>query len=298
MPTMADLKEIVGSLYGAKPERTLYHYTSLSAIHGIIKDNGLWATDIHYFTDSHELKHAVDVLSHEVRIRLEQYSPERKLLAQLQDWLHWRLAKGHLLFVTSFTEKGNLLSQWRGYCSYEKGLSLGFEPTHVSACASREGFRLGRCIYDSKTQMELAEAAVDAIESFALSRGEASAQNAHPSQSYHSVFAEIEPDLLCIAALMKHPSFEEETEWRAVSPVVSDYVRTMISYRVGKAMLIPYVVLPLHNSSTVKLALEHVYLGPTPQNNLSMNSLSQFLSASGVSPKKGITACQIPLYET
>jgi hypothetical protein len=294
----ADFQKIVNSLYGAKPEKTLYHYTSLSALHSIVSSGGLWATDIHYFSDSHELRHAVSVLVHEVQSRQRSGTRDAKLLYQLEQWLRERIPNGNILFVTSFTENGNLLSQWRGYCSYGRGLSLGFVAKHVRACVLAQGFRFGRCIYDIESQTELAKISIDAVERFALTRGEAPANAAHPSQSYHPAFSELENDLLCIAALMKHPGFKEESEWRAVSPVVTDYVRTRINYRVGKAMLIPYVLLPLVDSSTGKLALEHVFLGPTPQNGLSMNSLTQFLSASGVSPRSGITACQIPLYET
>ena len=51
------MNAIVDPLYKLQPTGRLYHYTSLDAIQNIIKEHGLWATDIHYFNDSAELGH-------------------------------------------------------------------------------------------------------------------------------------------------------------------------------------------------------------------------------------------------
>lgn len=289
------IKNIVESLYAESPEKTLYHYTSLTGLLGIIKSQSLWASDIRFFNDAAEMKHTADLLRNEISRRLEQGEGNSKLLSQFRDWISHRITDGHMLFVTSLTANGNLLSQWRGYCPLGKGVSVGFNPTIISRCANRQSFLIGKCIYDSVRQNQITKNIIEDIEKVATQRGEnTDPSKRHPTQSFHDVFEEVEADLLRVAAILKHPSFKEEEEWRAVSLVLTNYVKSPISYREGISMLIPYLEFSLIPDSASKMEIQHVFLGPTPNNNLSMTSLSRCLSKKGVSLKEGITACQIP----
>jgi hypothetical protein len=59
-------------------------------------------------------------------------------------------------------------------------------------------------------------------------------------------------------------------------------------------MLVPYVEFELLQKKDKPIAIEHIFLGPTPNINISMNSLTMFLAKNGVNPEKGITYCEIP----
>lgn len=278
------MNTIVAPLYELKPNSRLYHYTSLDAIQNIVKEGGLWATDIHYFNDSAELGHTAGLLRSEIRRRLADGIGNRAILDQMLQWAGERITNGHTLFVTSLTPDGNLLSQWRGYCSYGKGLSLGFSAAHVVRCAAEQSYNLGQCIYDSSRQREIVRAIINIVEALAASEGPAPPSKAHPSQSYYPTFSKCEDAILRIAALFKDSAFKEEAEWRAVSPVVSDYVHDDIEYRTGQSTLVPYKLFKLVRAGQAKLELEHLFIGPTPHMGLSMNSLVQFLSRNGLSP--------------
>jgi hypothetical protein len=114
------------------------------------------------------------------------------------------------------------------------------------------------------------------------------------SQSYYDIFEQIESDLLRIAVLLKHPSFQEEAEWRIVSPVITDYVTSPVLFREGTSMLVPYFEFKLAPSQNEPIDLEHIFLGPTPNISLSMNSLALYLAKKGIRPREGISYCQIP----
>jgi len=290
--------EVAKQLYAENPTEVLYHYTSLDAINGIVESKSLWPTDIRYFQDAAEMRHTAEWLRFEIGQRIEQKATNAKLLGQFREWLSHRLTSGHMLFVVSFTANGNLLSQWRGYCSHGKGISLGFDPNHISKCAQKQAFQMTRCIYDSNEKRQIVAKIIDAIEAVAQERGEnKDASKRHPSQSFYDVFEEVEGDLLRIAAAIKHNSFKEEQEWRVVSPIITNYVQTPISYRNGSAMLIPYINFGLVKRDADLVNFEHIFLGPTSNSGLSMHSLSNYLSKKMVSPKKGITYCQIPYRE-
>ena len=292
------IKDITDALYAASPDKTLYHYTSFMGLLGIIRSQSFWASDIRYFNDASEMKHTADLLRNEISRRLEQEEGNSKLLIQFRDWISHRISDGHMIFVTSLTANGNLLSQWRGYCPLGKGVSVGFKPDTIFTCASKQSFSIGKCIYDRNTQNITIKQIIQEIEILAATMGEnTNLSKRPPTHSYYDIFEAVEADLLRIAAILKHPSFEEEEEWRAVSPVLTNYVQSPIEYREGISMLIPYIEFSLVPEDESTMVIHHVFLSPTPNNNLSMSSLSRFLAKKGVSPKEGITACQIPFHQ-
>lgn len=293
------IKNITEKLYSDIPQETLYHYTTFPGLLGIVEQGVLWASDIRYMNDSAEMRHTVDLIEVAVARRISAGQSNQRLLSQFLDWVSNRIANGHMLFGASFRSNGNLLSQWRGYSSVGKGVSIGFNPNYIMTCARGQSFQLGKCIYHAAEQEPLIEQILNAVEMLALKHGEITDESKrHPSHSYYHVFELIESDLLRIAAILKHPSFKEEEEWRIVSPVLSDYVTSPVLFREGTSMLLPYLEIRLSAGQDVPISLEHVFLGPTPNINLSMNSLTMFLSKKGVEVKQGITYCQIPYRQT
>ena len=289
------IKNITGQLYAGTPTETIYHYTSFPGLIGIVEKRVLWASDILYMNDSAEMNHTVELIKAEVAVRVDDTRTNQKLLAQFLDWVSNRISSGHMLFAASFRANGNLLSQWRGYSALGKGVSIGFDPQYLLACANRQSFQLGQCVYDPAQQQALIKKVIESVECLAEEFGENTDEAKRlPTESYYDVFERVESDLLRIAALLKHPSFQEEEEWRIVSPVLDDYVQTPVQFREGTSMLVPYLEFKLGLDENESIELEHVVLGPTPNINLSMNSLTMFLSKMRVKLKAGISYCQIP----
>lgn len=279
------LNDITRQLYTGKPDGSLYHYTTFRGLMGIVENRCLWASDIRYMNDSAELRHTVNLLSREVTQRLDDPRSNATALNSFVDWVSHRVTNGHLVFASSFRSHGNLLSQWRGYSTVGKGVSLGFDSDYIVHCAREQSFVVGQCIYDPKLQHELIAAVIDVVSE--VTRGQ-------PQEQWHHLFAELETELLRIAALLKHPSFAEEQEWRIVSPAMTDFMSAQIRFREGTSMLVPYCELELRTSDTPRLPLEHIYLGPTAHITLSLNSLAMYLQKHGAAPRRGIDYCDIP----
>jgi hypothetical protein len=121
---------------------------------------------------------------------------------------------------------------------FGQGVSIAFEPAALAAGARQASFMMGRCIYDHERQMAVAGQVLDYI----VDQGtrSASAKPAVPHQSHYGLFQDIEPAFLQIAVLMKNGAFQEEQEWRLVSPVHNNYVEPPILYREGAFSLVPY----------------------------------------------------------
>jgi hypothetical protein len=287
------IEHITDRLFSATPQSTLYHYSTLAGVLGIVSSGELRASDIRYMNDSAELRHTLDILRSHITRRVLAGSDNPELLHELLDWLSHRIVSGPMVFGASFRANGNLLSQWRGYSVHGKGVSLGFNAQQIGACARRQHFQVGKCVYDLTEQTALMEQLVDVIERRATQLVPPVDKGALPGR-WHRLFEEVEGDLLRVAAILKHPSFEEEQEWRIVSPVLSYGQNRRIHFREGTSMLVPYYAFDLVGDDGAGLELDHVYLGPTSNIELSMNSLKLFLAKHGAQPARGIGYCDIP----
>jgi len=283
------LDALTRQLFSARPRETLYHYTTLTGLQGIVGSAELRASDIRYMNDSTELRHTLELLNQQITRRILAGVDNPELLNALLDWLSHRIVSGPMLFGASFRANGNLLSQWRGYSVHGKGVSMGMSPEQILSRAAAQSFEVTRCIYDRSEQERLINSIVDAVESLAAEHDMQELVNGEPWQS---LFQRIEGDLLRIAAVLKHPTFEEEQEWRIISPVMHR-LTDRVEFREGISMLIPYFNFDLRDEAG-RLRLEHVYLGPTSNTDLSMNSLALYLEQRGASPRRGITYCDIP----
>ncbi len=280
-------------LYEEKPSHQLYHYTSIDSLLSIVKDRALWATELKYLNDSQEFRYFAELMRQKTLV-YDAFGNEAEIDAtnQLRSWITDWFVDGALVFTTSFTEKGNVLSQWRGYCEHGKGVSLGFDPSAIVGCADQASFKLGRCIYDWKRHDFLAMEVVNRLVKAAVENGPDATK--HVSQCYHHTFEAAAADIIRIAVLTKHPAFQEEEEWRCVSQPVKNYVEAPIEYRAGRVSLIPFIRFPLPVINDA-LAVQTAIVGPSPSPELAFNGIARFLSKyAATGQQRAIVACQIP----
>ena len=277
------IEHITSEIFSREPKETLYHYTTFKGLFGIVESRSLWASDIRYMNDAAEFRHTVDLVRKEIKRRINNKADNVQLLNAFADWLSRKLTNGHLLFACSFRENGNLLSQWRGYSSIGKGVSLGFNPDLLSKLAKQQGFKIARCIYNPEEQAVLIAKLVNALEELAVEL---------QGLDYEQLFDRIEADVLTITAILKHPSFQEESEWRVISPSYSEQSCPNVKFREGTSVIVPYLAFELSHEE--KLPLQHVFLGPSPNSPSSINSLKMFLARHDAMPMQGISNCKIP----
>lgn len=294
------IETIAQSLYADTPEELLYHYTTISGFKGIVESRTLWASDVRYMNDSAELQYIVSLLQD----CSESYQDHKQFLKRFIDWMIHRITNGHMVFAASFRANGNLLSQWRGYSQIGKGVSIGFKNEDILSLALANQFQLGRCIYQREKQLALINSVIETLLSISPA---IDVECSRDESRLDTLFNRIEADMLRIAALLKHPSFAEEDEWRLVSPVITDYLSEPVYFRESISMLIPFYAFPLVEEAVVKglgedkntvaqraIPIEHVFVGPTPHSTLSLNSIRLYLQKQGVKLGKEISYCKIP----
>lgn len=254
----------------------LYHYTGIDALLGMANERKVWASHAYYLSDSREIVHACMVLKEVLSQRLDSgEGEERVFIGQFRDWLDTFVSVPHHLFVFSLSEERSLLSQWRSYTPHGKGVSLGFMPGTLDAMLSASGARLAKCVYEQRAHVHFVWELVNKLlETFQQRLSTIDTTKHHPTQKYHGFLEEFRGPMLQALAVIKHPAFEEEKEWRIVSSYFPRYSVPEIKFREGASILTPYIEIDLPQGTL----FDSVTLGPTEHNNLSFSALSAFLT--------------------
>lgn len=202
------------------------------------------------------------------------------------------------LYVASFSEKADLLSQWRGYCPAGAGLCLGFGFDHLRDFCQARGYRLEQCIYEHSQQIQHVETLVtQCLERFpkpALARsdyenldskGQVDAEidyRLRTSEGPDKPQADAAVEWLCVeiselAPLFKNEGFHEESEWR----IVAKGPREPVKFRASPSYLAPYVELGVLSGAGVS-ALREVIVGPNPNQRRCESSIKMLLDSFGL----------------
>jgi hypothetical protein len=214
--------------------------------------------------DFEEFRHGLGIAKRIANRRAsEAASQDKPLLDRLASVVE-QYEKVHL-FVSSFTENGDILSQWRGYSS-NGGVSLGFVFKDLQKIASKNGFRLIKCIYDDHEKELIAEEFIEnALARYAKTDGSPDAID-NIAYSYMGLY-------IPVAIAFKNKAFAEESEWRLVSHMINqDDPR--IDVRATSTMLIPYFNIDLSLGTDPKglktIGLDKLTVGPSrEQSNVS-----------------------------
>lgn len=243
--------------------KTIYHYTSIHGLYGIINSGEIWTSKIKYSNDSSELLHAIKIAEEYFNTIYDDSNQKRVI----DSWINEinAMYNSHI-FICSFTKNSDLLSQWRGYGGKTSGYSIGFDTATLIEFANQHKFDLFKCIYNLNKQKQI-------VKYFFESRLQFLKNN------------NIEYDVACtteflrIASLFKHSSFSEEDEWRLISDSLSCKLDNF-KFRTSDTMLIPYYAIPIRDKEKAdnRVKIKEIVCGPNPNNELSSNSIKTLLN--------------------
>jgi hypothetical protein len=273
----------------------LYHYTSQQGLLGILKSNTLWATEIRYLNDASEYIYGTDLIKSIITERSSKAKGDEKEFFDILDETADVLSEFHF-FVVSLSEKGDLLSQWRGYTHDGNGFSVGFDFVGLEKVADQtKDFQLVKCLYDPVEQKTAVNKILDNILTDwhrKKTAGPVKLEVGGKPASF-TIAPPLYFKILCnfIAPAFKHPEFAEEAEWRLVA-VFKDVKKFKL--RPGKSMLIPYteVDLRLGKSDKHAIPLVEIFVSPCPHPELARESAKSLLDTYDF--RAGVRLSKIP----
>jgi Protein of unknown function (DUF2971) len=264
------------SNHSTENELTLYHYTTLEGLKGIIANRSIWCTQIYCLSDPFEFEYGRELILNKLNefIEKERNDLIKKILIGLQGFSGYagRLST-HNIFIACFCEKDNLLSQWRGYAAKGGGYNLGISfDTGTKLCNDVEKIEdtipvnLRKVIYDPQEQNRIIELflnmLIEGIKKAELNWKKYSVQFGIDIESQVELPASnILADMMIS---MKNPAFVEEKEWRLVRFILWNEIPEMYKFRENNNELIPYLNTYLFrkNNDSPEFPLKRIVFGP------------------------------------
>lgn len=238
----------------------------------------IWATNIKFLNDEHEFLHALDLIKEIIpTAKITTEYSEHPIFSSYIDELEKKLKTlddyvSESIYIFSFSEETDLLSQWRGYCPSDNGFCIVFDVDMIFENVKLEydNSHLMTCVYKKTNKESLIK---DILNKYWFEYVKNDTK-----ESRKSVIIQLANDIVLLASYFKHPSFSEEKEKRIV--VILDYAADSdLKFRNGRFSIIPYIELPAPKDS-----IKRIIIGPTSNKKLSMKALDLFLEKTHECP--------------
>jgi hypothetical protein len=242
---------------------------------GICSSKPLWATNIHYLNDFLEFSQGLTIADQRIRHFLSRSNPPtaKALLEHCLDRL--RSLIGSPIFVASFSQDGDRLSQWRGY-SEPSGVAIAFDFKEIVEIAGHHGAFIIKCLYKDDEKVQT----IDWIIEQSVRKLDSIPAGQDPIIFCSSAFAGA---LLTYAPAFKHRAFSEEAEWRLVTRVYPFDSR--ISSRATARMVIPHFDVDLAQPPRCAIdrhetiGISGVVVGPHSHTQLAMEGVRSMMQS-------------------
>ncbi|MCK4794186.1 MAG: DUF2971 domain-containing protein [Desulfobacteraceae bacterium] len=242
---------------------SLYHYTNVDAVYSILRTKKIWLTDVRFLNDTSELHDGVEKLSEVLKrpqhglFSNDDFKNESTefLRSSFKDKNSYGINE-EPVFVFSFSQKENVLSQWRAYGRYAIEFDRRILHKHVSD--------LTHCCYDQKTKKNFAKnfvttALADISQDMSTNNGIARVKSIDALGK-----------LIKLAATFKHEGFSEEDEMRIVAQASVD--DDFVKYRPMDNRLIPFIEMDVSLDS-----IKAIHVGPMSDQELAYISMAAFV---------------------
>ena len=271
----------------------------------------IWATSIRYLNDTSEgqiilgvvideisSRHNSDDLFRELGIPNDKTinkfeSANTETLTKAIEMAAWATSLN--VFVTSFSEKGNSLSQWRAYSGESGGYSIGFRPGYLRGIGDhflrgrQEVFSssdaLVKCTYldekeKSKLKNEIREIVSAYITEAKSSTGPPAKQGKEGFSSQSALAMKHFIPLGKKFAAFKDAGFNEEAEWRLAILHNPNCIPSDLKIRPGSSMPVPYLEIDLVPVEDI-IGIYEIYVGPCPYPSEAIRAVEMLLNQRG-----------------
>ena len=252
---------------------TIYQYTDINGLRGMIEKNAIWTTAVGYLNDTTEYTYGQQLFVGVIEkyLAMPEKGQWKTVLELVLPTLNKVVANN--VFVACFASNDDQLSQWRGYARDGYGYAVGFD---MSAPLEIEPTPLGlQIMYEPTMQQQFADALL---------------QQTIGSMAEGLYAVGIEPTPQAVAELLpfairitipafKHPSFAEEREVRMFLDTHFDKEsRENLVFHERKGILVPHIPLKWKDG---KLPIKEIIVGPNLNYAQAAWSLDHFLKQHG-----------------
>jgi Protein of unknown function (DUF2971) len=190
----------------------LHHYvSSYDPLMSILASQTLWASDLRSLEDTTEFEHGIPICNEALKLIRDASLQEHVELAKQGLAERFR----HKTFVSCFSARNDLRSQWDAYADEQRGFVISFDSLVVASLAAPEGYMLMPVEYGREAQVARARRAVVR----ALHDLEAALPGLPPRETIWTIqsrFVLLASEMFFFCASFKAPKYRSEHEWRLI----------------------------------------------------------------------------------
>lgn len=242
------------------PPKTIYHYTDINGLLGMLETSKIWATHVSRLNDTSEYRHGKNIV--EDCIRMDTPSSSKPLINKILS--EYREAE---TYIASYSTEFDLLSQWRSYSGAKVGYCLGLSTDGIATIDDSTPL-LEPVIYDESVARQV-------ISRILISVDEYLQGNQFGEVEVGYLLGIVGSTLANLACTIKHSTFSEENEYRQFYQSDTTSLKLEIKFRNGNFGLTPYVEFPFKESG--RLPLSSITIGPCFDKELEMNVVKMLL---------------------
>jgi hypothetical protein len=211
-------------------EPIVFHYTNAVGALGILSTGKLWCSLASHMNDKQECIYAHQVAVQRAYHALRQSDGllREKFINEFRSQLE-RISKIKI-YVACFSEAEDLLSQWRGYSGLN-GYSLGFSLNDLRKLSGKQSFQISEVRYKQDEHYKEIDPIIDSL----LERYDSDLDD---RSKIDKVFWRSMQQIAEKSAIIKHPSFAEEREWRLHSLPFSGFFEK-IDFIIREDQIVP-----------------------------------------------------------
>ena len=267
----------LADLISENPAKVIYHYTDAPGLVGMISSGCVWATHVSRLNDATEYELGLSIVTQFVRDNIQKSTRPllEKAITQLQSVD---------TYISCYSSSPNLLSQWRAYSGQGTGYCMGFKTSELATVDDRMPM-VEKVIYSKDTAETVLSHLIERVDEFVNERDFADVEVGYLLRMLKGTFN-------IVACIIKHPSFNEENEYRQIYQPDTSIRALEVIYRMGRFGLTPYVELEFLEKG--KLPIESVMIGPCRDPQSESRSLKLMLSQFGYDHVQ-VTNSEIPL---
>lgn len=233
------IKDEVKKCFAVNAEEVV-HYTDLSALISIVKNNSLWLSDYRFLNDTNEFRDGYKILLKVLKkFSKQDFGKYNMVIKEAIESIEQENFSEKIFYVCSFSTKKDDLNQWRSYASSENGVAIVFDKNIMQNKLANFFIDTHSVIYENK-EKKLEKIITDFF-----------ANLSKLDYEFEEVFIYVLQDLIevlltfCICC--KDNTFESESEVRFIVSQDRTYkspnriVDVNIKHRMSRNKIIPYI---------------------------------------------------------
>ncbi|WP_454844394.1 DUF2971 domain-containing protein [Priestia megaterium] len=274
-----NIEEVIKNLDLNIKERTLYHYTSIYGLEGILRNSEFWVSHSAFLNDKTELQYTYKLCEEIIK---EMVGEDENMYELANDIFQMgtERTRDTELYILSMTTNGDSNLLWSNY-SHNDGYSLALKYPDIMRTFAHEMTVSevapvpADVIYDREKQKQLLEAPIRALLQFMHFNVSEDTWTENIENRFHELFTAIN----MYSAFFKDECFKQEEEVRIVfmSPNGRGNLK-QDGFRISNGAFIPYLKASFRSK---KEAIQSITIGPKNHMDIAKEGLIKLLEHYG-----------------